>query len=42
MRDIHGADMGAITIAFLAGLIGVFVNWGEGGQAALPRSPSVA
>jgi len=25
MRDIHGADMAAITIAFLAGLVGVFV-----------------
>jgi hypothetical protein len=25
MRDIHGADMAAITVAFLAGLIGVFV-----------------
>ncbi len=25
MRDIHGADMAAITIAFLAGLAGVFV-----------------
>jgi hypothetical protein len=25
MRDIHGADMAAITIAFLAGLLGVFV-----------------
>jgi hypothetical protein len=25
MRDIHGADMAAITVAFLAGLVGVFV-----------------
>ena len=25
MRDIHGASMAAITIAFLAGLVGVFV-----------------
>lgn len=25
MREIHGADMAAITVAFLAGLIGVFV-----------------
>jgi hypothetical protein len=25
MRDIHGADMAAITVAFLAGLAGVFV-----------------
>lgn len=25
MRDIHGANMAAITIAFLAGLVGVFV-----------------
>jgi len=25
MRDIHGADMAAITIGFLAGLVGVFV-----------------
>jgi hypothetical protein len=25
MRDIHGADMAAITIAFLAGLCGVFI-----------------
>jgi hypothetical protein len=25
MRDVHGADMAAITIAFLAGLAGVFV-----------------
>jgi hypothetical protein len=25
MRDIHGANMAAITVAFLAGLIGVFV-----------------
>lgn len=25
MRDIHGADMAAITIAFLAGLVGVFM-----------------
>jgi hypothetical protein len=25
MRDIHGADMAAITVAFLSGLVGVFV-----------------
>jgi hypothetical protein len=25
MRDIHGANMAAITVAFLAGLVGVFV-----------------
>ena len=25
MRDVHGADMAAITIAFLAGLCGVFI-----------------
>lgn len=25
MRDVHGADMAAITVAFLAGLVGVFV-----------------
>ncbi|MEO8687754.1 MAG: ABC transporter permease [Solirubrobacteraceae bacterium] len=25
MRDIHGADMAAITVGFLAGLVGVFV-----------------
>lgn len=30
MRDIHGANMGAITVAFLAGLCGVFLM-----QAAL-------
>jgi hypothetical protein len=25
MRDIHGADMAVITVAFLAGLVGVFI-----------------
>jgi hypothetical protein len=31
MRDIHGASMAAITVAFLCGLVGVFVMQSAGG-----------